>query len=290
LFAGVARYRCALEGVGEMTIAFDVGYAAEPYRTLCAAYPDESIYPSADFRTEWGPIFHRGRLDGSARVLSLGQDPAVQENVTRRILVGAAGKRVQGFLAKLGVTRSYVLVNTFLYSVFGQSGGQKHMKDAKIAAYRNRWLDALLVDSRVQAVVALGGLADDAWNAYVDTSSGTKVKSRATYVHVPHPTYPISASGGDANKLAELTKEMLEKWNTALETLRGVVTPDAAIAWKPYGQAFEPGDLPDIPPGDLPPGTPAWMANEDGWGKRTGASTNEKRATITITVPKAYLP
>ena len=27
------------------------------------------VYPAADFRVEWGPIFHRGRLDGSARIL-----------------------------------------------------------------------------------------------------------------------------------------------------------------------------------------------------------------------------
>ena len=273
-----------------MTIAFDAGYGAEPYRTLCAEYPDESIHPSADFRTEWGPIFHRGRLDGSARVLLLGQDPAVQENVTRRILVGAAGKRVQGFVAKLGVTQSYVLVNTFLYSVYGQAGGEKHKKDAHIAAYRNRWLDALLVDSKVEAVVALGGLADAAWSAYVGTSSGGKVKSRVTYVHVQHPTYPDSAAGHDAHKLSQLTKEMLEKWNAALETLRGVVLPDAPVALKPYGAAFESEELPDIPPEDLPPGLPAGMANEDGWGKRTGSNASEKRATVTIIVPKAYLP
>ena len=37
----------------------------------------------------------------------------------RRILVGEAGRRVQGLLAKLGITRSYVFVNTFLYSVYG---------------------------------------------------------------------------------------------------------------------------------------------------------------------------
>ena len=46
-----------------------------PFDALVADYPGEETYPAADFRTEWGPIFHRGRLDGSARVLVLGQDP-----------------------------------------------------------------------------------------------------------------------------------------------------------------------------------------------------------------------
>ncbi len=48
---------------------FDHGYVAEPFLNLCADYPEAEVYPSDQFRLEWGPIFHRGRLDGSARVL-----------------------------------------------------------------------------------------------------------------------------------------------------------------------------------------------------------------------------
>ena len=57
-----------------------------------------------------GPIFHRGRFDGSARVLVIGQYPAASEDITRRILVGAAGHRIQGFLAKPGIDHSYVMI------------------------------------------------------------------------------------------------------------------------------------------------------------------------------------
>ena len=56
----------------------------------------------------------RGRLDGSARVLVIGQDPAQHEAIARRILIGEAGHRVQGLLAKLGIDHSYTMVNTFL--------------------------------------------------------------------------------------------------------------------------------------------------------------------------------
>ena len=56
------------------------------------------MYPTDSFRVEWGPVFHRGRLDGSARVLIIGQDPATHEAICRRILVGEAGQRIQGFL------------------------------------------------------------------------------------------------------------------------------------------------------------------------------------------------
>src|SRR4030095_8257965 len=91
-----------------------------PYRQRVTDCPDETVCPADSFRVEWGPIFHRGRLDGTARLLIVGQDPATHETITRRILVGEAGQRIQGFLTKLGVSRSYVFVNTFLYSVFGQ--------------------------------------------------------------------------------------------------------------------------------------------------------------------------
>ena len=58
-----------------MPTPFDPGYGEEPFRGLVAAYPANPAYEPRGFRLEWGPIFHRGRLDGSARVLVIGQDP-----------------------------------------------------------------------------------------------------------------------------------------------------------------------------------------------------------------------
>src|SRR5213083_1099827 len=113
-----------------MPTAFDPGYGEEPFASLVAGYPGAVAYPADGFRLEWGPVFHRGRLDGSARVLVLGQDPAQHETIARRILVGEAGQRIQGFLAKLGIDRSYVMINTFLYAVYGQRGGERHRTDS----------------------------------------------------------------------------------------------------------------------------------------------------------------
>jgi uracil-DNA glycosylase len=272
-----------------MPTPFDPGYGEEPFRSLCEDYPDDSVYPAADFRVEWGPVFHRGRLDGSARVLCIGQDPSHNENVVRRILVGEAGRRAQGFLAKLGVTNSYVLVNTFLYSVYGQAGGEKHKDDPGIVAYRNRWLDALLVGTKVEAVVAFGSLADAAWKAWKQTPNGHK--SAAAYAHVTHPTQPESSSKGSKTKRAEATKAMLAGWNAAIQALRPAVAhPDQPAPPEPYGDDFRPGEKPDIPSFDLPAGLPAWMRNEDGWAARAGATAKAKRANITITVPPDALP
>jgi uracil-DNA glycosylase len=60
---------------------------------------------------DWRPVFYRGRLDGSARVLCIASDPGPTERVAGRTLVGHAGQRVQGFLHKLGLTRSYACLN-----------------------------------------------------------------------------------------------------------------------------------------------------------------------------------
>ncbi|MFF9089925.1 hypothetical protein ACF1BE_26635 [Streptomyces sp. NPDC014991] len=75
---------------------FDPGYTQDPYAALVGDYPGSDIDPAKNFRVEW-PIFHRGRLDGSARVLVVGQDSAAHEAITRRILVGTAGRRFQRF-------------------------------------------------------------------------------------------------------------------------------------------------------------------------------------------------
>ena len=195
---------------------FDPGYIAEPFLSLCAEYPDSTVYPSDQFRVEWGPIFHRGRLDGSARVLVIGQDPAQHESVLRRILVGEAGFRAQGLLAKLGVTSSYVFINTFLYSVYG-SVKAKTRKDPGLIDYRNRWLKALLVGSNVEAVVALGQAADEAWRFWKATPEGQS--TNVAYQAVTHPTQPESSSNGDKTKLAAATKKLLQNWNAALQAL-----------------------------------------------------------------------
>lgn len=268
---------------------FDPGYGTEPFRSLAADYPDADVYPSTDFRTEWGPIFHRGRLDGTTRVLVIGQDPAAHETVARRILIGTAGHRVQGLLAKLGIDRSYTLINTYLYSVYGQGGGEHHKKDLKIAAYRARWFDAVLASSPVEAVLALGGLADNAWTLYLAGGTpGAAVAKTLSYQHVPHPTYPESASGGAADKKKQLTAQMLAAWNSALSALRAAIRhPDAARPLLPYGDAFKPAELPEIPAFDLPAGAPAWMRGSDGWATRTGDTPDQKRRTLTVHVPKS---
>ncbi len=271
-----------------MTHAFDPGYGGEPFKSLCETYPDESVYPASSFRVEWGPMFHRGRLDGSARVLVIGQDPAQHETIVRRILVGEAGRRVQGFLAKLGITRSYVFINTYLYSVYG-SVKVKTRKNPALIAYRNRWLEAMVVGQQVEAVLALGDAADEAWQFWGATPVGQSVS--VAYAAVTHPTQPESSSKGDKAKLAAATKKMLQNWNGALQALSPRVQhPDVPAPLVLYGESWADGDRVGIPEFDFPAGLPAWMHEQDGWAKRAGANDLAKRRNLTITVPKGIIP
>ncbi len=267
---------------------FDPGYIEEPFIGLCQDYPDSVVYPIENFRVEWGPVFHRGRLDGSARVLLIGQDPAQNEAIVRRILVGEAGQRVQGFLAKLGIDRSYVMINTFLYSVYGTVPA-KIKRSPAIAGYRHRWLKALLTTQKIEAVVTLGMMADEAWKAWMATPDSQNFV--VTQIAIPHPTKPESASDGDKQKLRDETQKMLVQWNTALQTLHTAIKhPDREQSLILYGDIWQPGDKVAIPDFDFPPGLPSWMRESDNWARRVGKDLTAKRRNITLTVPKGVVP
>ena len=269
-----------------MARTFDPGYAAEPFRTLAAEAPGSSVYPGKDFRVEWGPVFHRGRLDGSAKLLIIGQDPAQHETILRRILVGEAGHRIQGFLAKLGLDRSYVMVNTYLYSVFGQGGGNRHKDDKAIARYRHRWLKALLDTNEIEAVVTLGTLAHHAWDVFRASTDGANLDVK--FAAVTHPTAPESA-GGSAAQHAAAVARMLENWNAALQSLHPLLRPDRPVQLRRYGTSFQKSEKVEIPEVDVPAWAPDWMRLNDGWADRPGTGRS-KRASILVKVPSSFLP
>ncbi len=264
---------------------FDRGYYRQPYRDLVSSFPGESVYPPDSFRVEWGPVFHRGRLDGSARVLIIGQDPATHEAIARRILVGEAGQRAQGLLTRLGIERSYVFINAFLYSVYGQGGGSRHIDDPAITRYRNRWINAIVRDQRIGAIITLGQLADSAYQQWRATPRGAV--STAAYATIRHPTYPESASRSGQITKGEAFARLCESWNQALNDLHPLITPDVAGPLRLYGTSITHADLTPIPARDLPPGLPDWMGALDAWAVRNGETAQLKRATIKVTVPTA---
>ena len=266
---------------------FDPGSTSGVFQPLFENFPGDPPYKVRKFRTEWGPIFYRGRLDGTARVLVIGQDPAQHEGIVRRILVGEAGGRTQGFLAKLGIGLSYVMINTFLYSVYG-TPDVKDVSDPDIAAYRNKWLKALIEAGQIRVVVTLGSLAAKAWEVY--TASPGAVGTGIYSVHITHPTQPESSSKGNKTKLKTATARMLENWNQALKLVQqnaGLPVPPGQLAL--YGSSFKSDEIVEIPEEDVPAGIPAWMRQRGEWVSRVGSTAATKRATVKIVVPKTYM-
>jgi uracil-DNA glycosylase len=270
---------------------FDPGPVSEPFTALAASYPGMEVYDPQRFRVEWGPIFHRGRLDGNARILVLGQDPGQHESVARRCLVGEAGQRVQGFLAKLGIDHSYVAINAFLYSVYGQPGhGELDELLTKTGPDRQAWLDALLLDSQVTAVVGFGAIARQAYQRWQATPHGAGFTGH--FEPLRHPTFPDATARPGTPEYRAAMAAMLAEWSAGLTRLDAALGPerDTPRALVPYGDQLLDTDRAGIPERDLPAGTPPWMRSLKHWANRIGDTPDTKRATIQVTIPTSERP
>jgi hypothetical protein len=119
------------------------------------------------FRWHFGPMHYRGRLgDDDIKVVVIGQEGAQDESLACRSFVGGTGGRMQHFLQHLGITRSYLFLNTFLYPIFGQYSGDDIRRlaqhpESPIAQQRNRILDYVLARNDLQLVIAVGTAAKE---------------------------------------------------------------------------------------------------------------------------------
>ena len=151
-----------------------------------------------------------------------------------------------------------MMINTFLYSVYGQSGGEVHKDDQGIVDYRNSWLRSIFGDNAIEVVVALGSLADDAWQKWTQTPW---VDVLACVCAVTHPTEPESSSGGDPAKLKAAIAAMLANWNSALAKLHPLIThPDVPGPLVPYGDSFKRTSGSRSRSSTRPPGSPSGCA------------------------------
>jgi uracil-DNA glycosylase len=226
---------------------FDPG-PPQPFHDLFDACPDYRSFRD-HFWFDWGPVFYRGRLDGSARVLCVASDPGPTERIAGRTLVGDAGQRVQGFLVRLGLTRSYLCLNAFSYALIPSHGsaGATIVRNAELTTWRNQVFDAAKTPD-LQAVVAFGRLAQKAVALWPG-------RAGLAVANVPHPSSRVEAA-------------LLDAWRQSVSDLRAVVTPDpdGDPAAANYGEKFEEADYAPIPARDLPFGVPTWLG-DDAWGR-----------------------
>ncbi|HUZ00941.1 MAG TPA: hypothetical protein VMU89_11360 [Thermomicrobiaceae bacterium] len=229
-------------------IEYDPGPPLE-IADILAAVPD--CAPHRDyFWYDWGPVFYRGRLDGSSRLLCVASDPGPTERIALRTLVGDAGQRVQGFLAKLGLSHSYLCLNAFAYGLIPSQADRAGavLRDPRQVEWRNALFTGATGPS-LQAIVAFGVHARDAVR-------GWDPRPDVPVFDVPHPSSRDQAV-------------LLARWRDAIDELRSIVTPDpdASPPEANYGAAFTEADYARIPSRDLPFGLPGWVG-DDAWGRR----------------------
>ena len=167
---------------------------------------------------------------GLAGGVVVGQDPSSNELLAHRILIGSAGQRLQGFLRKLGLTRSYVMGNAFLYSVFGQFDVELRAisLEAPILDYRNA-----LLDRRAQRTTS---------RPSSPSATGRSMLSRLAEAALPvfQITHPRPGT----------KPRCWPPGNASLPSLLSVVGPDY------YGQPDPDARWPRFQPADIAPSRP----------------------------------
>jgi 5-methylthioadenosine/S-adenosylhomocysteine deaminase len=170
--------------------------------------------------------------------------------VAMRTLVGDAGQRVQGFLAKIGLIRSYLCLNAFAYALHPSSfwEGRKILRDPEHLGWRNELFD-MVKGPNLRAVVAFGLQAQDA----VELWEG---KGELPVFGVPHPS-------------SRNPRLLLDAWRDAVTRLREIVPADVdgEPAAPNYADEFREEDYVRVPLRDLPFGVPEWLG-DDSWGRR----------------------
>ncbi len=248
--------------------------AGSPYREHmenAPAYPTEGEFNNV-FWDDWGPVFYRGRTDDSARLWCIASDPGPTESMpmVRRSLVGDAGQRVQGFITKIGLKTSYILVNAFTYPTRPSRvsiGRTLFSAKPEQLQWRNAFYDMIYDRNELQGVMLFGRQSEkafDMWNeSRIERGLGD-VRDEVAVFYGPHPS---SARG------AASSEKLAKEWGAAVNGLREVVTPDdEALLDRPnYGFTFSEIDYVRIPPVDLPEDAHDYpFIGDDSWGRNKG--------------------
>ncbi|MEE8599956.1 uracil-DNA glycosylase family protein [Euzebya tangerina] len=234
------------------------------------------------FRWHFGPMHYRGRLtDDDVRVLIIGQEGAQDESLSGRSFTGGTGARMQYLLNHIGITRSYLFLNTFLYPIFGQysePGIRALGQDpaSPIVQQRTAILDYVLARNQVHLVIAVGTAAEETAVSWLEHHGG---HGRPSRLHEADGTvlgpitrllgviHPGAAAAGSARAvITDFTRALgqIEQWREIDSTW---LPPDPDGQPRP-ASTYRYRSAP-IPFRDLPLGT-TWRLG------RGGTSSNRK--------------
>ena len=137
-----------------------------------------------EFRWHFGPMFYRGRLgDNQVKVLIVGQEGAQDESLSHRSFTGGTGGRMQNLLNHLGICRSYLFMNTFVYPIFGQYDGDNAVlaqhPESPIRIHREEIFDYVVArNDDLHLVIAVGSAAKESVASWIRSNGGTADPSK----------------------------------------------------------------------------------------------------------------
>src|SRR6266545_2532544 len=215
------------------------------------------------FRWHHGPMFFRGRLDGSAKVVVVGQEGAQDESLSHRSFTGGTGARMQHLLRHIGLDRSYLFLNSFVYPIFGQYTDDLRplAQDPRspIAAHRRRILDKAVVDGDVRLVIAVGRAAKESIATWVEAHGGSAdpdhlenatLGSLPGRLHLVGVLHPGGAAGGSTDAIKADFQRGIRLFSAHgdYNAAGANLSDPSAAAGSHSGYQDDPGDLPYEPP------------------------------------------
>ena len=194
------------------------------YRGLGKAFTGREV-----FRWHFGPMFYRGRLgDGQVKVLIVGQEGAQDESLAHRSFAGGTGARMQHLLNHIGITRSYLFLNTFVYPIFGQYFDDQRVlaqhPDSPIRIHRNRIFDYAASRNDLELAIGVGTAAKESLATWVRSRGGSATPSRlheadagpiSPRLRLLGVLHPGGATGGAATAIIADFKRairQIERW------------------------------------------------------------------------------
>ncbi|MEK6704240.1 MAG: hypothetical protein AABZ06_00465 [Bdellovibrionota bacterium] len=257
------------------------------------AYGKDFFGGSRDkFRWSFGPMFYRGRLTpDSVKVFIVGQEGAQDENVSNRSFTGSTGTKMQNFLNAIGINKSYLFMNTFVYTINGQYGAKDgpdkkivviaQNENSTIVQQRHRMFDYMLETNKdsLALIIGVGTAGKDSVVTWVKSHGGkcekitecdaTVLGKKVKVIGLVHPGGASGRNGGNAQG-ANIKVDFNNKFSLVsdwLEDDQNWLLADSDAAPK-NERKFSYKDAP-IPHRDFAFGTPWRMGRE-------GTSSNRK--------------
>jgi hypothetical protein len=222
---------------------------------------------SEKFRWHFGPMFYRGRLwDNSVKVLVIGQEGAQDESLARRAFTGGTGARMQYLLNHLGITESYLFLNTFVYPIYGQyDPGVRWLAqdlNSPVVQHRHAIFDYALARNDIRLVIAVGNAARESVVTWIQSHGGQcaggdlsacdshVLGPNVRTIHVMHPGG--AGQGGSVAAIVENFRKAVDQIRLWIENDPDWLPPDpdgSRDLSKPYLYRSAPMPFRDFPYG-----------------------------------------